>query len=386
MKKLGIIIAGMSMVITASAQNAEVVNAYNYLKFKELDKAKISIDKAITDVKTGASAKTWYYRGLIYQDITESPDANVQAFDNQSLDKAVESYVKSMELDAKKQYIDDIKKRIPYLQNRYVNKGIDAYKSKDYVVATENFEKSFNISEKIFNKIDTSLLYNVAISAQLGGMKDKQKASLGRLIELKYPEPEIYRSMAGLYLAEKDTTKGLEYINMGRTAYPANNSLMIDELNIYINRGQTKQMIEKMVAATEADPKNKTLKFALGATYDNMGKKTEAEAAYKSAIALDSNYFDAYYNLGAMYYNQGVEIYNKTKDLPMSKEKEYNAGKKKYTEAFNKSLPYLEKALILQPSDVNTMLSLKEVYAKLDMLAKSSEMRKRIEAVKGAKK
>ena len=238
----------------------------------------------------------------------------------------------------------------------------------------------------MFNKIDTSLLYNVAISAQLSGNKEKQKSSLERLISLKYPEAEIYRSMAGLYLADKDTVNGLKYIEMGRAAFPANNSLMIDELNIYIAKGQTKQMIEKMVAAADADPKNKTLKFALGATYDNMGKKTEAEAAYKSAIALDSTYFDAYYNLGAMYYNTGVEVYNATQKLPMSKEKEYNAGKKKYTEAFNKSLPYLEKALQLQPTDVNTMLSLKEVYAKLDMLSKSSEMRKRIEATKGAKK
>lgn len=382
MKKLGLFIFALGIGSTTLAQNAEVVNAYNYLKFKELDKAKVSIDKAITDVKTGVSAKTWYYRGLIYQEITESPDANVQAFDPESLDKSLESFTKSMELDVKKMYVDDIKKRIPFLLNRYVNNGINAYKAKDYVSAASNFERSFNSNEKIFNKLDTSLLYNIAISAQLGGMKDKQKSSLARLIELKYPEPEIYRSMAGLYLADKDTVKGMEYITLGRAAYPAYNSLMIDELNIYIAKGQTKQMIEKMVAATEADPKNKTLKFALGATYDNMGKKVEAEAAYKSAIALDSMYFDAYYNLGAMHYNSGVEVYNKTKDLPMSKEKEYNAGKKKYTEAFNKSLPYLEKALALQPTDVNTMLSLKEVYAKLDMLSKSAEMRKRIEATK----
>lgn len=382
MKKLILFIFAFCMTTLTFAQSAEVINAYNYLKFKELDKAKISIDKAITDVKTGVNAKTWYYRGLIYQEITESPDANVQAYDLESLDKALDSYMKSMELDVKKMYVEDIKKRIPFLLNRYVNKGIEAYRAKDYLAAATNFERSFNSNEKIYNKLDTPLLYNIAISAQLGGIKDKQKSTLARLIELKYPEPEIYRSMAGLYLAEKDTVKGMEYINLGRTAHPTYNALMIDELNIYIAKGQTKQMIEKMVAATEADPKNKTLKFALGATYDNMGKKPEAEAAYKAAIALDSMYFDAYYNLGAMHYNTGVEVYNKTKDLPMSKEKEYNAGKKKYTEAFNKSLPYLEKALALQPNDVNTMLSLKEVYAKLDMLAKSSEMRKRIEATK----
>ncbi|MFN5704256.1 MAG: hypothetical protein ACK45U_00200, partial [bacterium] len=259
MKKLGLFIFALGIGSTTLAQNAEVVNAYNYLKFKELDKAKVSIDKAITDVKTGVSAKTWYYRGLIYQEITESPDANVQAFDPESLDKSLESFTKSIELDIKKMYVDDIKKRIPFLLNRYVNNGINAYKAKDYLSAASNFERSFNSNEKIFNKLDTSLLYNIAISAQLGGMKDKQKSSLARLIELKYPEPEIYRSMAGLYLADKDTVKGMEYITLGRAAYPAYNSLMIDELNIYIAKGQTKQMIEKMVAATEADPKNKTL-------------------------------------------------------------------------------------------------------------------------------
>jgi Tfp pilus assembly protein PilF len=382
MKKLLLLIAGLGLVITASAQNVEVVNAYNYLKNNELNKAKESIDKAITDAKTGINAKTWYYRGLIYQGIAESEDPKVNAYDPEALDKCLDSYLKSMELDQKKMYVNDVKKRIPYVLNRYVNNGINAYKAKDYVAASNNFERSFTTSEQLFNKIDTPLLYNMAIAAQLGGMKDKQKSSLSRLIDLKYPEAEIYRSMSGLYLAEKDTNKAMEYIALGRTAFPAYNALMIDELNIYIARGQTKQMIDKMVAATEADPKNKTLKFALGATYDNMGKKLEAEAAYKAAIALDSTYFDAYYNLGAMHYNSGVEVYNKTKDLPMSKEKEYNAGKKKYTESFNKSLPYLERALALQPNDVNTMLSLKEVYAKLDMLSKSAEMRKRIEATK----
>jgi tetratricopeptide (TPR) repeat protein len=113
-----------------------------------------------------------------------------------------------------------------------------------------------------------------------------------------------------------------------------------------------------------------------------MGKKVNAEKAYKKAISIDTVYFDALYNLGAMHYNAGVEVYNKVKDLPMSKEKEYNTGKAKYTASFNKSLPYLEKALTLAPNDVNTLLSLKEVYAKLDNFTKSGEMKKRIEALK----
>lgn len=377
------ILAGFAYGV--NAQNAEVVNAYNYQKFKEYDKAKISIDKAILDPKTGISAKTWYYRGLIYQDIEESPDAATKAVDAQALDKSIESYLKALELDTKKAYSEDIKKRIPFLQNRYVNNGIVAYKAKEFQSAADNFMKSADLSEKLYSKIDTGLLFNAALAALNAKNVPVQKQLFSRLIDLKYPEVEVYRSLANIYFAEKDTTKGLEYIAMGRTAFPSNNALMIDELNVYMSRGQSKQMVSKMEEAANADPSNKSLWFALGATYDNMGKKDNAETAYKKSLALDSNYFDALYNLGAMHYNAGVEVYNKVKDLPMSKEKEYNAGKTKYTALFNKSLPYLEKALELQPNDLNTLASLKEIYAKLDKFAKSTEMRKRIEALKKSK-
>ncbi len=385
MKKLSLLMILAGFAYGANAQNAEVVNAYNYQKFKEYDKAKISIDKAILDPKTGISAKTWYYRGLIYQDIEESPDAATKAVDAQALDKSIESYLKALELDTKKAYAEDIKKRIPFLQNRYVNNGITAYKAKEFQSAADNFMKSADLSEKLYSKIDTGLIFNAALAALNAKNVPVQKQLFTRLIDLKYPEVEVYRSLSNLYMAEKDTAKGLEYIAMGRAAFPGNNSLMIDELNVYMARGQSKQMISKMEEAANADPSNKTLWFALGATYDNMGKRDNAETAYKKAIALDSVYFDALYNIGALHYNAGVEVYNKVKDLPMSKEKEYNAGKAKYTASFNKSLPYLEKALDLQPSDLNTLASLKEVYAKLDKLSKSSEMRKRIEALKKSK-
>jgi tetratricopeptide (TPR) repeat protein len=385
MKKLSLLIILAGFAYGAKAQNAEVVNAYNYQKFKEYDKAKISIDKAILDPKTGISAKTWYYRGLIYQDIEESPDAATKAVDAQALDKSVDSYLKALELDTKKAYAEDIKKRLPYLQNRYIISAGAAYKEKKYQEAADLFMKTVDISEKIYNKIDTSIIFNAALSAMNAKNVNMQKTLFSRLVDLKYPEVEIYRSLSNIYLAEKDTTKGLEYLAMGKAAFPANNALMIDELNVYMARGQSKQMISKMEEAANADPSNKTLWFALGATYDNLNKKENAETAYKKALAIDSVYFDALYNLGAMHYNAAVEVYNKVKDLPMSKEKEYNAGKAKYTALFNKSLPYLEKALKLQPNDMNTLASLKEIYAKLDMLSKSSEMRKRIEAQKKTK-
>lgn len=382
MRKMFLFVAAVWFFNTANAQNAEVVNAYNYLNYNELDKAKIAIDKAITDPKTGISAKTWYYRGIIYQSIYESPDASVKAIDSEALQKSYESYLKSMEYDTKKAYLQDIKKRIPYISNHYVNKGIEAFKAKNFDVATTDFETAAFIGEKYLNRLDTPLIYNASLAAQNAKNTAKSKELLNRLIELKYPEPEVYRSLATIYFSEKDTVKGLSIIDMGKKLFPTNNNLMIDELNIYMAQGQSKQMIDKMEEAAAADPTNKSLCFALGATYDNMGNKTKAEDAYKKALEIDPNYFDALYNLGALHYNIAVETFNKTNNLPVNKQKEYEAGKVKYTEEFNKALPYLEKALQIQPEDKNTLLSLREIYAKTDNYTKATEMKKRLEALK----
>jgi Tfp pilus assembly protein PilF len=52
-----------------NAQGAKVLNAYNYMNDNELLKARAEIDPAIENEKTMLDAKTWYYRGLIYEKI-----------------------------------------------------------------------------------------------------------------------------------------------------------------------------------------------------------------------------------------------------------------------------------------------------------------------------
>lgn len=385
MKKSFLLIIGLLFTGLAFAQNAEVVNAYNYLKFNELDKAKTAIDKAVKDPKTGINAKTWFYRGQIYMGIASSQDPVVKAYDTDALNKAIESFEKTQELDAKKNYVNDIKRNMIILMNMVAQKGIDEYQNKNYAEAAHNFERTSTLRQQLLSIPDTAMLFNAALAYQNADNIVKTKELLSRLIELNYPEPQLYTTLAGIQLTEKDTTAALATLDIGKLAYPTNNSILIEELNIYIARKQEKLIIDKMEAAAATDPTNKTLFFALGSTYDNMGKKENAEKAYLKAIELDSNYFDAYYNLGAMHYNSGVEIFNKVKDLPLNKQKEYDTGKAQYMAAFKKAQPHLEKANKLQPEDMNTLVSLAEVYAKTQNLAKAKEIQTRISQLKKTK-
>ncbi len=101
-----------------------------------------------------------------------------------------------------------------------------------------------------------------------------------------------------------------------------------------------------------------------------MGDIPKATSAYENAILINPDYFEANYNLGALYVNQAADILDKANDLPLDAVKEYDTQKAMADEMLKKSLPYLEKALELTPDDVNTMVSLKEIYTRLGMTEK----------------
>jgi tetratricopeptide (TPR) repeat protein len=107
-----------------------------------------------------------------------------------------------------------------------------------------------------------------------------------------------------------------------------------------------------------------------------------SETDYLKAIEIKADYFDPYYNLGAMHFNTAAELANEANKIPFSKQKEYDAAIAKAKAAFEKAQPYLEKALELQPDDSNTMVSLQQLYAQLKLNDKSLEMKKRREGVK----
>ena len=146
--------------------------------------------------------------------------------------------------------------------------------------------------------------------------------------------------------------------------------ILIAETNIYLSTKQNDKAIDNLTAAVEKDPMNPTIHYAVGVTYAGMGKEAEAEAAYKQAVELKNDYFEANYNLGALYVNQAAGFIEQANKLPLSATKEYDELKARADDILKKSLPYLETASQLDPNDKSTLLSLKEIYTRLQMYEK----------------
>lgn len=376
MKKLTVIIIMLSVMGSVFAQKQDRTTAFNHLRKGQLDKALQFIEPTISDPTTMNDAKTWFYRGNIYLQIHMSENPGFKNLDPNALNKAFESYQKMLQLDTKKEFYYDAIKNLLVISEQLYNMGVESFKVADYNTALENFEKAVAVSAS-YDNVDTLAIFNSGLAAENAKNYPKAIDYYNRIIELNYPQPLVYSSLSGVYLAQGDTVKAFEAIRAGREKYPEEFALLITETNLFLSTGETEKAMTNLQQAVKTDPNNPTIHYAVGASYDQMGNKAEAEKAYVAAVQLKPDYFEANYNLGALYVNQAAEIQNEANKLKLGDPK-YDDMKKEADGILQKSLPYLETASVLDPKDKNTLIALKEIYTRLNMYEKLKEVNTRL--------
>jgi tetratricopeptide (TPR) repeat protein len=366
------------------AQNSNVTNAkfaYDaaFLKSqtgdyegaaKDLKEAIAEIEPTISHEKTMAKEKTWRYRGMIYELVSRNLDQPViAALDVDPVGKAANSYAKALELDSKGAYLAENTGGLDVMRSIALNTGVQRYNADDFAGAFDMFSKAATLSESK-GVTDTLALYNAALSADRSGNGVKAIEYYKKTLKAGMPEPAIFQFMSNIHKVAGDTLAADNAIFDGRKAFPDNQALLIDEVNIYLGRGELEKAVTNLEKSVQADPTNATLQYSVGSVYDNLGKIEKARENYAKAIVLDNNYFDPNYNMGASYYNEAVELINKANAIPPNKIKEYEAAKKKADDVFKQALPFLERAHEISPDDVATIKSLGEIYARTGDLEK----------------
>jgi tetratricopeptide (TPR) repeat protein len=362
-----------------SAQNQKVQSAQIYLRSGELDLALPAIEEAVVHEKTINSAKAWYYRGEIYLAIYDSDNPDFQKMVTADpLLVSLESYRKCKVLDAQDDFGAEVNNKLQYITGKLYNRGVEHYNAKDYKAALLDFELVL-----IDNPNDTNVLFNAALTSEKSKEPAKAIQYLDALLKINYHSPQIYISLASNKKALGDTAAALYHLTEGQKLYPSEVALVIDELNIFLLQGRTKEVIGKLEKAVALDPTNSSLHFALASAHDQSGDKKNAAVSYQKAIEIKPDYFDGWYNLGAMYFNTAAELMNEANKIPFNKPKEYEEAVARAKEAFLKAQPYLEKAHELDSKDNNTMISLQQLYAQLKLNDKSLEMKKKRDAMGG---
>ena len=357
----------------------EVVSAYNANKEGDYATAASYIEQAIENPKANVKNKTWRYRGEIYLNI--SKDSTLFAAFPDALTIAKESYMKAKELDTKGSYAQECQIGLGQVQMAASNAGITQYNTGDFGRAGGFFDLSAEIASA-FEATDTMALYNSALCYEKAGNVELAVARYQACADIQYQVPNVFLFISNLYRTSGQEDLALQTLADARKAYPREQSLIIEELNIYLTNEEFDKAKENLTLAAEQDPTNEILWFSLGSVLDNLGNAEEAIEAYLKALEVKADYFDANYNLGALYFNQAVQGINEANDMwkPRMTKTESDAQKKLEDDAkalFATAKPYLEAAHAVDSEDVETMRSLRDVYARtgdddklLDMSAK----------------
>ncbi len=388
---IGLVLGLLTFMIQSGiSQPYNVQTAYNHLDNGNLVKAKKAIDKAVEHEKTKNEPKTWLYKGQIYLKIGTAKDFEGEV--DTPLVQAYKAFRKCIDLDDKDRYSVEAKKNLKVMANHLYRAGVQSYNQKKF----EDAYKKFKYTRELLPN-DTALILSSAFAAQRSEKITAAKNLYKKLVSMKYDDKAaVYRSLSRIYQKEEKMDSALYVLGQGRKRFPDNKSLIIDELNLYLELDRLTEMVPKLRKATQVDSTNPNIQFALGTAYENLARKEKdsvkaetyvdsAVTAYKKAIDIKSDYFDAIYNLGALYYNEATELISKMNNIGVDQETKYNKLKRKRNELFNKSLPYLEKALELKPKDKNTLQALKSIYARLNSKEKYKEMKERLKELKNEK-
>ncbi|TXF91826.1 hypothetical protein FUA23_01170 [Neolewinella aurantiaca] len=325
--------------------------------------------------------------------------------------KAAEAYMMAFKNADPKKGKKDKKaalKGLAALQANLSNEGIYAIKDQDYKASLDAFQTSVMVHEFLganggeSSLDDTKVMdekYYGGLSAIL--MEDFETAEplFVSLYEAKYDDASVYDGLYKVYDAKGDKENAFKVLQEGRAAFPDESSLLFTEINYYLAEKQLDVLTAKLDEAIAREPDNISLYATLGQVYEQLynSNKEEgnteaadeyfmkAQSKYEEGLTKDPEAARLIYSLGAMIYNRGASMSQQLVELDSDFSKE---GQKKYAELkekvdaeFNKALPYFQKAEMADPSDLNTLIALKEMYARNSEYEISGEFKTRIETI-----
>ena len=273
-----------------------------------------------------------------------------------------------------------------YAASTYVN-------GKDYTTALKMYEelKALNYSGKgtsylAMNKLTGQEdLYNTAkerdLVVKLGTHEKPRKEAIPS------KRGEIYKNIALILVQDGKTEEAKKAISDARKANPEDSSLILTEANLYLETKDFDTYKKLVGEALEKNPNDVDLIFNLGVLSANAKNLVDAEKYYKKVMEIDPKYINAYINFSALKLEDEKVIIDEMNKLGTSAKdmKRYEVLKSKREELFKSIIPYLQKAVELDPKNIDVSKTLLNVYSALEMMPESKALKEKIKAIEAQK-
>ena len=369
MKRLSVMMILLFCVGFAYAQKGKVTQASSYFTSGKLDQAKKMIDEAIQHEACVNFDKAYFVKGQIYQAIYESQIPDYKKLDPNALNVAWEAYQKVIELDVKGKYTKKLATQYKNLIIDFTNKGVEYYEVEDFANALASFERVLEIENSLIltqeapAKIDTVVIFNAGVAAQRAGDFVKAEKFYKETLKYDYESARAYAMLSNALKEQGKTEEAVKYLHEGYELYPDNSYMLVELINYYLLGGEPEKAETYLDAAIKQDPKNASFYRAKGTLYEKMEQPEKAADMYQQALELDPTDFYAQYNLGNIELTKVINFHKQVIDI--IDVNEYNKGMEKVFSGYEAVIPYFERALELNPTEKNTISTLKVLYFKL---------------------
>lgn len=415
-------IFSLALLATTSlfAQKSEVKDAQDAIENEDFSSA-ISYLKTAKKLKSDLNDK-WLSRFYLAQAQSHS----MRAFSGNSqdmmsdIDIAVNAYEEVIKLGRD---VEDAKMGVASLKDNLVNSAIDDQKKGENSLAADKLYKSYNMNEQ-----DTMYLYYAASSAVNARDYDNALDYYKRLMDLGYkgirtnyiatdvesgeevtfnskeerdfsvksdqytnPKDNVTESVRGeiaknislIYIQQEKTDEALVAIEEAKKENPDDIAIIQAEADLHYRLGNIEKYSDLMKKAVKQDPNNANLHYNLGVSAEQLGDIKTAQKYYKQAIELDPEMENAYINMATTTLSKEREIVEEMNSLGTSKadNKKYqklNEEKKQY---YSDALPFLEKAIEINPQNVGAMKTMMNIYYQLGKDEKAKEIKSRIDEI-----
>jgi len=392
--------------MTSVAQKDQIKNAEDAIDDKNFAEARTQLKAAennLSEVNDKWQEKFYLYKGMAYSSGNPS---------NEDMQTAAMAYVKAVELGN-----EDASAALTKMKNDLINSAIEDQGKEDFKSAADKLYTSYQISKQ-----DTVYLYYAAnnlVNAQdyekaveyleelseLGydgsgksytavNIETNEKENMGSKEQMdlmvksgQYKDPqvepipskkgEIASLVARIYINEKKYDKAIESIDAAKAANPNDVDLLLSEANMYYQMGEKEKAISILEDAGDMDKSNPAVYNNIGLMYTEIENSEKAIESYKTALEIDPQYNEARVNMIAAMLGSEKEIIDEMNNLGMSKKDNvrYEELDAKRKELYKEVLPYLEKAMEVDPDNKDIVKTAMNLYTNLDQQEKADALK-----------
>ena len=374
MKKLFLSISfmvGLSAALFAQKANVSQAASLTLQEKPDFKAAREAIKPAFNDEKTKNDPKTYFTAGMIgytendsYSKLMMLGKEVDQVKKGKAIMEAYDYFLKAYKLDqmpnakgkVKPKFDKKIKENIKEFytaQYNLVGYGAHLFDKKDYKGAFDAFSTFLEIPKlpmmnKELSVTDSTyrmIKYFSALAATNMQNHDKAIEMYKDLADDNYETKNVYQLLADEYRTIKDTVNYLATLEQGFKLFNDDPWFLQNIINHYIYSDKIEYYYVK------------------GNVDERLGNNDGARKAFEKALELQPKMASAYAGIGRIIFNQAVELLRAADSIRDNKL--YNAEVQKANDIFKQSLPYMEKAVELDPKDTDFKQALKMLYYRL---------------------